>query len=97
MQPQPQRDVVTKKRRRTKIKTLIKAPGTAHHYYRPSRFLPRVQLWLGTAVLTVFLFTTAIAYHAVYGAPECPATEASEGNSAVAACAAAALAARVQS
>jgi hypothetical protein len=79
------------------MKTLMKAPGTAHHYYRPSRFLPRVQLWLGMAVLTVFLFNTAIAYHAVYGAPECLATKASAGNSAVVACAAVALAARVQS
>jgi hypothetical protein len=33
----------------------------------------------------------------VYGAPECLATEASAGNSAVVACAAVALAARVQS
>jgi hypothetical protein len=49
------------------------------------------------AVLTVFLFNTAIAYRAVYGAPECLATKASAGNSAVVACAAVALAARVQS
>ena len=87
MQPQPQRDVGIKKRRRTKIKTLIKAPGTAYNCYRRGRFLARAQFWLWAAVLTMFLSNTAIAFHAVYGAPECPAAEAGADSSAVVACA----------
>ena len=79
------------------MKTLIKAPGTAHNCYRRSRFLARLQLWLGAAVLTLFLSNTAIAFHAVYGAPECPLAEAGADNSAVVACAAAAVVERVPS
>lgn len=79
------------------MKTLIKAPGTAHNCYGRSRFLARVQLWLGAAVLTLFLSKTAIAFHAVYGAPACPPAAAGTGDSAVVACAAAAVAARVPS
>ena len=79
------------------MKILMKAPGTAHNCYRRSRFLARAQLSLGAAVLTVFLSNMAIAYHAVYGAPECPSAEAGADNSAVVACAAAAVASRVRS
>jgi hypothetical protein len=79
------------------MKALIKAPGTAHNCYRRSRFLARVQLWLGAAVLTLFLSNTAIAFHTVYGAPACPPADAGADGSAVVACAAAAVAARVQS
>lgn len=78
------------------MKTMIKAPGTAHNCYRRSRFLSHFPLWLGVAVLTVFLSNTAIAYHAVFGAPECSPAAAGTGDSAVVACAAAAVAARVQ-
>ena len=79
------------------MKALIKAPGTAHNCYRRSRFLARVQLWLGAAVLTLFLSNTAIAFHAVYGAPACPPAAVGTGGSAVVACAAAAVVARVPS
>lgn len=79
------------------MKALIKAPGTAHNCYRRSRFLARVQLWLGATVLTLFLSNTAIAFHAVYGVPACPPAEAGAGSSAVVTCAVAVVAARVSS
>ncbi len=79
------------------MKISIKAPGTAHNACRRSRSWGRVPLWLATAVLSVFLSNTAIAYHAVYGAPECPAADSGMHEAAHLACMAAGLVARVGS
>lgn len=79
------------------MKISLKAPGTAHNACRRSRFWGRVQLWLAPAVLSVFLCNTAIAYHAVHGAPECPAAGGGAHDAAHLACMAAEIVARVGS
>lgn len=73
------------------MKTKFKAPGTATNGLRGRRLLARLQFMLGAAMLTVILSHTAMAYHAVYGAPACPAATSPADESAALACAVAML------
>ncbi len=78
------------------MKTKFKAPGTATNGFHGRRLLARLQFMLGAAVLTVFLSHTAMAYHAVYGAPACQPATSPAGEFAALACAVAMPDARSQ-